>query len=60
MTEDRREGRTAHDLEQALDGRKYTILGRDTFGSPFYTCGKIKLSHNDQKLYFFITAHEAN
>ena len=47
------------ELEVAADGCKYTILGRDTFGQPFYTCGKITLSINDKRLYFFITAHEA-
>ncbi len=44
----------------ATDGCKYTILGRDSLGQPFYTCGKIILSRNDERLYFFITAHEAN
>lgn len=47
------------ELGVAMDGYKCTILGRDTLGQPFYTCGKIILSHNDQRLYFFITAHEA-
>lgn len=42
----------------AVDGKKYTILGRDTQKEPFYTCGKIILSR-ENRLYFFITAHEA-
>jgi len=47
------------ELGVATDRCKYTILGRDTVGQSFYTCGKIILSQNDQRLYFFITAHEA-
>lgn len=47
------------ELGVAVDGCKYTILGRDTSSHPFYTCGKITLTQNDQRLYFFITAHEA-
>jgi hypothetical protein len=50
----------ADDFGQAVDDCKYTILGRDRFRKPFYTCGKILLSEDDQRLYFFITAHEAN
>lgn len=48
------------DMGAAVDGCKYTILGRDTQKQPFYTCGKIILSQNHQRLYFFITAHEAS
>jgi hypothetical protein len=48
------------DLGTAADGCKYTILGHDRFGHAFYTCGKVLLSRDDQRLYFFITAHEAN
>lgn len=47
------------EMGTATDGFKYTILGRDTLGNPFYTCGKIILSNNYNRLYFFITAHEA-
>ncbi|MDP2936447.1 MAG: hypothetical protein Q8O86_08150 [Dehalococcoidia bacterium] len=47
------------ELGTATDGKKYTILGRDTQGQRFYTCGKIILSRNDERLYYFITAHEA-
>ena len=47
------------DIGAAMDGCKYTILGRDTQRQPFYTCGKIILSQSHQRLYFFITAHEA-
>lgn len=48
------------ELATAVDGCKYTILGHDRFGNPFYTCGKVLLREDDQQLYFFITAHEAN
>lgn len=44
----------------AVDGCKYTILGKGTQGYPFYTCGKIIRDENDQNLYFFITAHDAD
>jgi hypothetical protein len=46
------------ELGAAADGRKYTILGRDRFGQPFYTCGKILVDESDGQQYFFITAHE--
>lgn len=46
------------DLKEAQDGKKYTVLGRDSHGEPFYTCGKIILGEKG-RLYFFITAHEA-
>jgi len=46
------------ELKTAVDGKKYTILGRDTQGQPFYTCGKIILG-KEGRVYFFITAHEA-
>ena len=45
--------------KSSMNGKKYTILGRDTQRAPFYTCGKIILSSQEQRLYFFITAHEA-
>jgi hypothetical protein len=46
--------------EQAasIDGCKYTIMGIDMHGIGFYTCGKIIRAPEDEKLYFFITAHE--
>lgn len=47
------------DHKTAVDGMKYTIIGRDRGGEPFYTCGKIKLAAAG-RLYFFITAHEAD
>ena len=46
------------ELKKAIDGKKYVILGRDTFGSLFYTCGKI-IKGAGGHIYFFITAHEA-
>ncbi len=46
------------ELGTAVDGCKYTIIGLDTQGRSFYTCGKLIRSSESQKLYFFITAHE--
>ena len=46
------------ELEVAVDGNKYVIFGRDTFGNPFYACGKIVLGADSRRLYFFVTAHE--
>ena len=46
------------ELKTAVDGKKHTILGRDTQRKPFYTCGKIILSQGN-RLYFFFTAREA-
>ncbi|SRR6266508_417603 len=46
------------ELAASVDGRKYTIIGVDTHGVMFYTCGKIIRVPDDEKLYFFITAHE--
>jgi len=46
------------ELKASVDGKKYTVLGRDSQGKPFYTCGKIILS-KDHRKYFFITAHES-
>ena len=43
----------------AVDGKKYTIIGTDTLGQSFYTCGKI-IRNEQEQLYFFITAHEQN
>lgn len=45
------------ELGVAIDGCKYTILGLDTQGMSFYTCGKLIRNAEAQKLYFFITAH---
>jgi hypothetical protein len=47
------------ELKTAVDGKKYVILGNDTYGCLFYTCGKI-LKDEEGKLYFFITAHKAD
>ena len=46
------------ELGTAVDGWKYTILGTDGEGYRFYTCGKIIADANNERLYFFITAHE--
>ncbi len=47
------------ELKGSVDGKKYVIIGKDTYGERFYTCGKVK-KDNDGKLYFFITAHKAD
>jgi len=47
------------ELGTALDGFKYVILGKDTHGCLFYTCGKGK-KDDKGKLYFFITARKAD
>lgn len=53
--------KTENDQEKtAMNGKKYTILGRDTQGRAFYTCGKIIVSAQAGRLYFFITAHESD
>lgn len=39
------------------DGLKYTIYGTDTFCNKFYTCGKILINGNGNRIYYFITAH---
>src|SRR5574341_1027851 len=41
----------------SYDGWTYTIIGRDSYGGRFYTCGKIKV-RSGMRFYFFITAHE--
>jgi hypothetical protein len=41
---------------EAVDGRKYTILGRAVSGHSFYVCGKI-LCDGEGRFFFFITAH---
>jgi hypothetical protein len=58
MSAKRIEETEVDELGKAIDGRKYTILGTDTEGYRFYTCGKIIAGGNDERLYFFITAHE--
>lgn len=47
------------ELKTAVDGKKYVIIGKDTHGRLFYTLGKV-IKNDDGKLYFFITAHEAD
>ncbi len=51
--------RERDELGTAVDGFKYVVYGRDTGGCLFYTCGKVK-KDDAGKLYFFITAREAN
>ncbi len=46
------------ELENSIGNKKYTIIGPDICGYPFYTVGKIqKLSGS--RIYLVITAHEA-
>lgn len=47
------------ELKASVDGKKYVILGKDTYGCLFYTCGKV-IKDAEGKLYFFITAHKAD
>lgn len=47
------------ELEQAVHGMKYVIIGRDTYGRPFYTAGKA-LQNPRGYFYFYITAHQAD
>ncbi len=47
------------ELEQAVDGMKHTILGRDTYGRPFSTVGKV-IKGKSGRFYFYITAHQAD
>lgn len=42
----------------AVDGNKYTIIGRATGGYGFYVAGKI-LRDEDGLFFFFIAAHRA-
>jgi hypothetical protein len=46
------------EFKDSMGNKKYVIIGRDTYGNPFYTAGKIKRAR-DGKYYFFITGHEA-
>jgi hypothetical protein len=46
------------ELKNSIGNRKYTIIGPDICGYPFYTVGKLqKLSRS--RIYLVITAHEA-
>jgi hypothetical protein len=47
------------ELKQAVHGMKYVILGRDTYGQPFYTVGKV-LQNPKGYFYFYITAHQTD
>ncbi len=51
--------RARDEFRQSPDKLKYVILGRDTYGRPFYTAGKI-LTGAQGQVYFFITAHQAD
>jgi hypothetical protein len=48
--------RECDDGGEAVDGYKYTIIGKASGGLPIYTCGKI-IEWLDGKTYFLITAH---
>jgi hypothetical protein len=45
------------EMANAIDGWKYTILGNDCAGAPFYCAGKI-MRGEEGKLFLVITAHE--
>ena len=47
------------ELKASVDGKKYVIIWKDTYGCSFYTCGKV-IRDEEGKLYFFITAHKAD
>jgi len=32
------------ELKASVDGKKYVILGKDTYECLFYTCGKVKIT----------------
>ena len=51
--------RERDEMNQAMDRYKYTIIGRDTRGGTFYTCGKM-LEAASGKVYYYITAHRAD
>ena len=51
--------RERDELGKSVDGYKYTIIGRDTHGNPFYTAGKV-LQDYLGNYYFVITAHQAD
>ena len=44
------------ELKNSVGNKKYVIVGRDTFGYLFYSCGKIQ-KFEGGKEYFVITAH---
>jgi hypothetical protein len=46
------------EIEDSIGNKKYTIIGPDTAGYPFYTVGKIQKVGRSKK-YLVITAHEA-
>jgi hypothetical protein len=51
--------RARDEFHHSRDKLKYVIIGRDTYGRPFYTAGKI-LTGSQGQIYFFITAHQAD
>jgi hypothetical protein len=51
--------RARDESQQSRDKLKYVTIGRDTYGRPFYTAGKI-LTGSQGQVYFFITAHQAD
>ncbi len=46
------------ELNQAVHGMKYIIIGRDTYGQEFYTVGKV-MKGRQGRFYFYITAHQS-
>lgn len=51
--------RERDEQKEAIHRLKFTILGVDTCGLPFYTVGKV-CQGPDGQYYFFITAHQAD
>jgi hypothetical protein len=49
--------RQKDEMQISVDFKKYTILGRDCSGTPFYCAGKI-MKGEKGKLFLVITAHE--
>ncbi len=45
------------ELGEAIHGMKQVIVGRDRYGRPFYTVGKV-VTGPEGRLYFYITAHQ--
>lgn len=46
------------EMKDCVGNKKYTIIGKDSHGYPFYTVGKIKRSEEGKLRYLFITAHQ--
>lgn len=47
------------ELKTSIDNKKYVIIGKDTYGNPTYSCGKV-IKAREEKFYFFITVHKSH